>query len=1177
MRQNNDTRKKKFLALFLSLMMVSSTAAFSACGTDDDTSSSDSSSSEEITKADTNPIKNGDFEQGIDEDALIGTTVSSWTRSVNSPSSGSALSSKSASGTINVTKDAWKNLTGTGLTDLDPATMTEEEAENYWDDMTAADKLKYYDAWEDANDDDDKDVEDLDFYESFNIDSEDLPTCDNPLTWNYDHEEDGVIYNSANEKVGSNVLMLHNEYYNSTLKNKGTAQKYTSSTTITVQAGTSVQFSVWVKTSDLKSPTDADSEEELPAVGKGAYISITHSVGSKSLDPLLIKNIDTSDTPVNAENNWGWEKYEFLLQGSSFTDTTFTIVLGLGQGGGTDTFEYVNGYAFFDDITCKTISNGDYEEALKAAGLSNKEFTVASTQAQKTIDAYTNADKQFALDFYGNFQDDTSVLGNISGEYTTQKNATGTYTSIKNPTDGSSTYTGLGFDTTGDIKESYDSPASMRDANASNKLLQSIYADYFKDNNLFTNVLSAENQKVLMLLSTDGAAMTAKSDKTYTVKAGEYLAISFFLKTSDMYGVTGAGVTLKETKGSNKVSFESLDVSDITTVDIDEETTDIYGGWQQCFFFVENSTNDDLSFTLSFNLGPTSIIGTTKSSYEAGFAAFTGFMTKEMDKEDFNCVTSGTYAKTVSLVGDETTVSGDSGFDTVASLSADAIEKGFADPKNYKGVYSNSEYLGGSGDAEINTNVNAGLLNKEYVKIENDDGEKVENIAYTEILNKLGGSTWEEVFGDSTYNAVSTQPLVIYNEGVQTKSYGFIGSSTSLSANSYTSLSMRVKVSAGAKAYIYLVSTDEDSYGEKFTVSRNRTYWYDKNGNVCVEDPSENEKSSNIAFYKQSNGLYKVNTAWSGSTGIPEDRYFANLAAYERVSDGETTYLKLASDFVAYDYSDGRNDGNDGIAFYNYDATKDAAYAYSSNQTEANLVYDFSTVANIARYSEKTSDALYFEVSDTKGEWQIVTFHLHLGDNAKNYRLEVWNGNREGTVMNPAGSYVIFDSWAPDSLTSTTFPEEVKSVLKAQGIDEEAELDNYFKGVYSFYDSDRFLRYDESLDENEVNDSFESYLSSSYTASVSYLKYAEGNEQAIFADYANVEITVAEDVETTDDDDDDDDDGDDDNDTNPWLLGSSIAIAAVLVLAVVSLVVRKIWARVKRNRGVKVLNNRKKD
>ncbi len=1140
MRTNNEFRKKKFLALFLSVLMVSSTAAgFAAC---DDTASSDSSNDSNVTEsvqADKRLIKNGDFEtfsssvfDDEDNSNVIGTSASNWTRSVNSATSGSALSSKSASGIIDVTLENWKELTESKLGDVKVKDMSVEDAKVKWKDMSIKDKLDFYADYEDR--DDDNEAEDLDFYKSYNIDNEDVPTCANPLTHDYKNGE---------TQTNSKVLMIHNEYSNSSYTNIGTAQKYTSSSTVTVKAGTSAQFSVWVKTSDLQTATK-DGEDENKAVGKGAYISITHSVGGKSLDPLEIKNIDTQAMD-GLESTNGWAKYEFLLQGSSFADTTFNVVLGLGQTGGSDRYEYVNGYAFFDDVECKTISNDVY--ATSKVGYEELTF-----DKDKTFDAYTQTAKKYALNYYGSYSANSEhdvivkandIVNNAETSYTTEKNKLGVvYTSVKNPTDGSTTYSGLGFDTASDVKTAYANPAAIKaDSNyATNDYLQAVYADHFENNKLFTK-LAADNQETLVLLSAHGAAMTAKSAKTFTVKKDSYTAISFFVKTSDMQGVTGAGITLVETKSGVKTSFTALDTTNAATVDIDDETKDIYGGWQQCFFFVANETEEDeLSFKLEFNLGPTAIVGSAASSYKAGFAAFTGFQTiTNMSKEAYECAASGTYAKLVSLTGEKTSSVSDTGFDSVASTPTDAIEKGFANPKTYRGVYADSAYLGGEGSADINTNVNAGLLNKEHA----DTDE------YKTLLNTMKtGATWDTLLG-----ADANQPLVIFNPTAG-KSYGFLGKSTSIAANTYTTVSLRVKAN-GTNAFVYLVDMDNDD-NEVLSISRNRTYWYNDKGDVCVADPSENEESKYVAFKLQSNGLYKMNAAWAKANNVTldETNYYANLAAYENV-DGN---LVLANNGVSYNYNDNwRNDGNDGIAFYDYNKTANTAYADSEKKV---LVTDFSKVlkAEDYRYEEKTSGDFMFEVT-ADDNWAYVSFNIHTGDTAKNYRLEVWSGSREdGTVSQ--GSYAIFDSWSPTTIDEASFGTMTE--LRKESL---TENEDYFDGVFSFYDTAKYLRYDASIDTNKVGNSYTDYLSSTYAPSLAYMKYASGENYELYADYATAEVAVAADVEEAEPEEEEEEPAQP-NGADVALLAGSIVIAVVLVFAVVSLIVRKAMVKARRNR-----------
>ena len=72
-----------------------------------------------------------------------------------------------------------------------------------------------------------------------------------------------------------------------------------------------------------------------------------------------------------------------------------------------------------------------------------------------------------------------------------------------------------------------------------NAYLQTAYNEYFKD------VEYLKNEKVLMLLSASGASYTA-TQATATLNAESYAFVSFFVKTSNMSGFTGAGVSVKD-------------------------------------------------------------------------------------------------------------------------------------------------------------------------------------------------------------------------------------------------------------------------------------------------------------------------------------------------------------------------------------------------------------------------------------------------------------------------------------------------------------------------------------------------------------------------------------------------------------------------------------------------------
>ena len=1198
MKKNDSTRKNKFLAILMALMMSSSVVALAACNDPSDTGDDDDTPTTE-TKVDDGLIKNADFDQNYEDDdnvkenlKLIGTSVTSWTRSTDSSASGSADSSKSLSGIINTDDDSWEELTTSYLspnadyadmtdTELDAvfSGMTEAQVGEAWKNWTAKDKLYYYKWWKADDDNDDRKIADLDFYQNFNIDHEDLPTIANPRAHDYDATADQAALKDYEGKV----LMLHNNYYTTSYKNRGTAQKYTSSSTVTVKAGTSTEVSVWVKTMDLTSAKTNGAEGGQPAVDKGAYIRFTHSVGSNSLTPWEVKNINTDG--VTANN--GWLKYTFYLQGSSFADTTFTMVLGLGQGGGDDMLDYVNGYAFFDDIECKTITNAAYKEATKNIG---ETFDLTSTN--KTLVANNKTNETFAMNFYGTvFSPDTTVIAgnNIQGGYVTQNNSIGQkFTSVDTSTIDTSVYgemtslSHLKLDGTYDRMQTFTDISVMD--NASNPYLQSVYNSYLKNSSLFTNenVFTGTNpdKSVLMLLSSGGASINAKSSKTFTLQDGEYTAISFFVKTSDLKGVTTAQVTL--INGNDKTSISGIDTTSITTVDIDDKTKDIYDGWQQCFFFVKNETGAASTFSLEFNLGPTTLLDKSKTDFKRGFAAFTAFKTHSMTEAEYACAAGGTYAKVVSLTDANEEKERSDKFDEVKVTSSPTknIETNFADPKNYTGVYGSTAPVGGTNAIPTEENENAGLLNQKYA----------EN--YTAILDKLGatGTTasekWASVFGSASglVTELANQPLVIYTDNsvtAQSYSYGYVGSSTSVSSNSYAAVSLRVKVSAGASAYVYLIDTDEGSFTKSLSVNATTTYWYNADGDVCVSDPTDDKfDDKDVALLRQDNGLFKVNPVWNAtlSTPLDENVYYANLLAYtDTVKDKTDTskvHLKVANGGVSYNYTDDfQHEGNDGIAFYNYNEADSYAYADKAEQIK---VYDFSTITSLPVRTQAEADKELVQVvsGGTSGSgWVNVTFYIHTGATAKNYRLEVWSGTRDNSVKNAANSYVIFDTNGNNSIEEAAFTSLLED--RKDDLDDNNLSDNYFETVFSFFDSAKFLRYNKDLDTNEVGNSYDDYNSNNadYAQKIAYLWYEEDGNQEMYVDYSVADKTVTPDVDDTEEDDDSDDTttatGDE---TNPLLLASSIAIAAVLVLAVASLAVRKIVSNVRKKRGYAAFN-----
>ncbi|MBR2024092.1 MAG: hypothetical protein IJ996_06235, partial [Clostridia bacterium] len=242
----NQYPRKKFLAFLLSILTLTSTAfGFASCGDEASSSSSSSSSSDTTNEeyVDTDLLKNAGFENFDDNDGNypIATSPASWSIGRDSDASGTATVSTSASGIVDTKTEKWATLTEKFVTET-YKDLTEAQASEKWEEMSTRDKLEYYRDWKADDDNDKRNISSLSFYESFNIDDEDLPVVKNaetdaleglpnPRTWDYtaDKEDD--------EEYDSRVMMLHNT--SSKTNYVGTAYKATSESTVTVKAGTS--------------------------------------------------------------------------------------------------------------------------------------------------------------------------------------------------------------------------------------------------------------------------------------------------------------------------------------------------------------------------------------------------------------------------------------------------------------------------------------------------------------------------------------------------------------------------------------------------------------------------------------------------------------------------------------------------------------------------------------------------------------------------------------------------------------------------------------------------------------------------------------------------------------------------------------------------------------------------
>ena len=230
-------------------------------------------------------------------------------------------------------------------------------------------------------------------------------------------------------------------------------------------------------------------------------------------------------------------------------------------------------------------------------------------------------------------------------------------------------------------------------------------------------------------------------------------------------------------------------------------------------------------------------------------------------------------------------------------------------------------------------------------------------------------------------------------------------------------------------------------------------------------------------------------------------------------------------------------------------------------------------------------------------QWVYVNFFIANGSEAKNYRLEVWNGSRDNSVKMAADSYVIFDSVSYTTLDETNFNDMLSDSLEALGMDSKfndtryATTDEILKAYrenpdafisenangasliyynFSLFDDKNYTPYDENNDlDTRDSDPYADYDPSSYSDTVAYLRYNGSDngyiEYNTFVNYGASEIDVATSDSSTDDDTTDDTTGGG-TDTNLWLLIPSIILAAALFITLISMLVKKLLGNIRRNK-----------
>ncbi len=786
---------------------------------------------------------------------------------------------------------------------------------------------------------------------------------------------------------GSHVLMINN--YTNEVWN--TAQYITSVSTITLEKGTYGKISFYVNASNL--------------VGYGDYFlnaRIEGSVNAQTQAPYILKGINNTN---------GWKQYSIYVKADSDMTTTVTLSLALGycnkEGLVTNN---VVGTAFIDDVV--------YEEvAIEDVLVNNVEplSVVFNYNSDKVLSESVQQDK------YAYFY---SLVAEESETYKTNTTA---YTLTDAQVTGDFLYSNTINGTTVDKFGAENSKGSVVINEGVIKFDNLLNASYFakisipglfkvQNEEYFYISFDIEN-KLNRLNSTDVTVFVVDKD-------GKEHSVNNFN-------------TANETKRCHLlVKNDTPSTSSITT-----ETFDI-----MIIVGLTNITNSNVQSSFATgNVMISNVKMASGKSYQfekdaTGNPKVENGQKQELEGYDFYSYLSS-VGSSVSIDTHSTKNNDTYALSASNSSTGGAVNK-VSNINGYTGVEPNHTYI--KEDSSVNV-INdrsgsgndyglAGLINSKYLN-NYTDLTIDEKASIASALNYIGEK--------------SIQPIMVYNKTAN--AYGFLGNSFSIAESANAKISVKVRVTGEAKAFIYVVDTS-----------------------------IANKPIAELSFEK------------------------GNVA-------GDVTYDKAFSQKLSFE----------GI----------------------------------------TADNM-----DSNG-WLTLTFYIANGASAKNLRLELWNGSRDGQVKSQGYVFFAFDSFIEgETFVSSTLTgafNEPATIGDAYTTLGNPLYDGAFTQGFGREFIDTAIKYQRKLDAIEIKyNSEDPDKLVSYDPTYVWAKALTLDGGAIYAIYNTID-PVAIDPYANEDDSTEEKTGCLAT-TDPstfWLSFSSILLGVVIVFALIALVLKQVHRR----------------
>ena len=809
-------KTKNFFIVLLALLMAITMALATACspdngdGGDGNGDGGDNNTTTESTLTDYQVLKNGDFEFMTDDKTVFPKSSSiAWSNSLDSGLNGNTAPSTSStgkSGIIDTSSEPYSKLENK----YKPEIKEDTEPTTYYNPHTP-----YY-----------------------------YGLVENKFVDNVESADYEANKTYANAK-GSKILMIQNKTSNEQ-QIKGTAQKFKSSTSLTVDNDSYAVFSVWVKTMDLVS-----SFTDTP----GAYVALDFKVGSVTYETIYFNNINTDGE---------WALLQAKIQGFEYATTTAYVTLGLGKGNALGKTGYVEGFAYFDNAHFEVFNKQEFDatadetvtikkEGNEAFDLSSK--TYKENPTEKTDYSANNSDKFSTFTYNLNLRKTDALTSPITFNGNVTLNTSDEYNK-----DNVTTNTAVGVATKSTV------PASLTDN----------VSDIDKiDGNNDTNVIYFNFNEL-----TSATYLSSAIE----LKSNSYNLISFYVKSnavrlnSDKVKVNVIDIPdVNEDKKSTKSAFESF-----TTQDASEGN---YGEWVKYTVLVDNVTDTDTNYKLEITFGPSKdAIKNDALFLQKGFALIADLKAYKIDKDLYDFCSTGSNLTKLSLkgkygaYGEEVEEENNDIYNTnVDSLGKLEISS--------KPTTNLSDFT----RKNCGEKVVSGIINSKY------------NANYTGINNLENFAKLTS--NDNTY----AQAVVLQNN--EALNSALISSAKTLVENSFIKIAVKLNVSKGATANVY-VSTNKivDGNYEVLKIAPNsENYTWSKELKSTVTGTDENQgKWTEVAFYIASGNKpidYKVEI-WLGDrtgNGVAGTVFMENVI----VSEYDEASFLYAKDLFVDNYGVG--------------------------------------------------------------------------------------------------------------------------------------------------------------------------------------------------------------------------------------------------------------------------------